>query len=176
MDDQRLGAGLRAARLRRGLRQLDVAAAAGIAVAWVSRAEHGRLDDLPLSALRRQARVLEIRLELLPRTSGADLDRLINAGEVALAEEVIRRLRAVGGWIVRPEVSFAIYGERGVVDLLAWHAATATLLVIELKTAIVDVGELLATLDRKSRLARQVAAPRDGHPNTSRRGSWSPSR
>lgn len=33
-----------------------------------------------------------------------------------------------------PEVSFSIYGQRGVIDILAWHAATRSLLVIELKT------------------------------------------
>jgi hypothetical protein len=55
-------------------------------------------------------------------------------------------------------VSFSIYGERGVVDIVAWNAERWALLIIELKTEIVDVGELSATLDRKGRLARQIAA------------------
>jgi hypothetical protein len=64
------------------------------------------------------------------------------------------------GWIVAAEISFAIYGERGIVDLLAWHESTSSLVVIELKTAIVDVDELIGTLDRKRRLAAQIAASR----------------
>ena len=63
-------------------------------------------------------------------------------------------------WIAQPEVSFSIYGERGVIDILAWHAGPRALLLIEIKTDIVDVNELLGTLDRKRRLARQVAAER----------------
>ena len=64
------------------------------------------------------------------------------------------------GWQVSPEVSFSYYGERGVIDLLAWHAPTGTLLVVEVKIDIVDAQELLGTLDRKTRLARRVARDR----------------
>ena len=52
-------------------------------------------------------------------------------------------------------------GERGVIDILAWHAATRTLLVIELKTEIVDINELMGTVDRKRRLAATVAREQD---------------
>ena len=61
-------------------------------------------------------------------------------------------------WAFRPETSFAIYGERGVIDILAWHAGHRALLVIELKTDIVDVNDLVGAVDRKRRLAAQVAA------------------
>jgi hypothetical protein len=56
--------------------------------------------------------------------------------------------------------SFAIRGERGVIDILAFHRERALLLVIELKTEIVDVNELLGTIDRRQRLAVQVALER----------------
>lgn len=166
VDDQRLGSALRALRLRRRLRQRDVARAARVSVATVSRAERGLADDLSLAALRRIAGVLGIRLELLPRSRGADLDRLLNARHAALSEEVVRRLRLAPGWIARPEVSFAVYGERGVIDVVAWHASSASLLVVEVKTAIVDVGELLGTLDRKRRLARAAVEPFGWRPRT----------
>jgi hypothetical protein len=65
--------------------------------------------------------------------------------------------------VTAPEVSFAVYGERGVIDILAWHPGRHALLVIELKTDIVDVNELLGTLDRKRRLAATVAADRGWH-------------
>ena len=157
MDDVRFGAGIRATRLRRRWRQRDVAIAAGVSDSTVSRIERGRIESLQLRAIRAVAAVLEVRVELLPRSRGADLDRLINASHTALAEQVIAWIGTLAAWVVRPEVSFSRYGERGVIDLLAWHAASRSLLVIELKTAIVDVGELLATFDRKLRNAWEVA-------------------
>ena len=57
----------------------------------------------------------------------------------------------------RAEVSFAIYGERGVIDILAWHEPTRSLLVIELKTAIADINELLGVT---ASVAAQVAQDR----------------
>jgi hypothetical protein len=77
-----------------------------------------------------------------------------------LGERVAAWIALQPGWIVVAEVSFAIYGERGIVDLLAWHEAKSSLVVIELKTAIVDVDELIGTLDRKRRLAARIAASR----------------
>jgi len=49
------------------------------------------------------------------------------------------------GWIAEPEVSFSIYGERGVIDILAWYPTRRILLVVELKTEIVDISEFMAT-------------------------------
>ncbi len=157
MDDQRLGHALRASRIHRQLRQVDVGQAAGVSRATISRAERGCFDELSLATLRRVGRALDVRLELVGRSRGADLDRLANARHAALADFVVREIISIGGWAVRPEVSFAHYGERGVVDLLAWHERTRSLLVIELKTEIVDIGEILGTLDRKRRLGSFIA-------------------
>ena len=157
MEFVRLGRVFRAVRVRLGLRQVDVAARAGVSTAVVWRIEHGRLDEASLPALLRVAGALEIRLELVARWRGGELERVLSAAHAAFGESVVG-LVGRSGWEVRPEVSFSRYGERGIIDLLAWHAPTRTALVIELKTEIVDVGEVLGTLDRKRRLARQVAA------------------
>jgi len=79
-------------------------------------------------------------------------------------EIVARLFQALPAWVVEPEVSFSIYGERGVIDILAWHPTTRILLVIELKTEIVDLNEMLGTLDRKRRLAWRIAADRSWDP------------
>jgi hypothetical protein len=47
---------------------------------------------------------------------------------------------------------------------MAWHPATRILLVIEIKTIIVDVQALLSTLDRKTRNARVIAEERGWRP------------
>jgi hypothetical protein len=67
---------------------------------------------------------------------------------------------------MQPEVSFAIYGERGVIDILAFHPGRKALLVIELKTDIVDVNELVGRMDQRRRLGVQIAAGRGWKPLT----------
>lgn len=164
MDAQRLGAILRAVRRRRKLSQQDVASATGVGHSTVSLVERGHCSHLSLATVARIAAALDVRVDLVPRWRGADLDRLLNRRHSLLAESFATRLRYAPGWIVEPEVSFSIYGERGVIDQLAWHAATAHALVIELKTELVDVNELLGTLDRKRRLAPQIAHSRGMDP------------
>jgi transcriptional regulator with XRE-family HTH domain len=156
MDDMRLGQLLRAARIRRGWRQCDVAARAGVSQQTVSRLERGMVAACRVEDVRRVASILEIQLEFHARWRGGEGARLISAQHSAMAEDASNRLPRFG-WVVRPEVSFSIWGERGVIDLLAWHPQHAALLVVELKTELVDVGEMLGTLDRKRRLAREVA-------------------
>ena len=126
----------------------------------VWRLESGRAGQLRLETIERIAQALGGRADVVVRWQGGDLDRLLNARHSALHESVARVLAAIPGWTLAPEVSFAIYGERGVIDILAWHAPTRTLLVIELKTEIVDINELMGTVDRKRRLAAVVGRER----------------
>lgn len=90
---------------------------------------------------------------------GEGLDRLRDRRHAALVELVVDLLQA-DGWLVEPEVSFNVYGERGSVDLLAFHPASGALLVVEVKTVIPDVGGMLATLGRKVRLAPDIVKGR----------------
>ena len=55
-------------------------------------------------------------------------------------------------------MTFARVGERGSIDLLAWHASSRALLVIEIKTELVSLEGLLRPLDVKVRLAAEIAA------------------
>ena len=157
MDDLRLGALLRAVRTRRGLRQRDVADIAHVSHAAVSLVERGHCQTLSLAAIRRIGAAVDVRVEVVGRWRGGDADRLLSRAHSMLAEDVASAILVRPGWEVVPEVSFSIFGERGVIDQLAWHPATGTLLVIELKTQFVDVNEMLGTLDRKQRLARSIA-------------------
>lgn len=159
MDLVRLGAAFRAVRLRRRWRQTDVAAASGISTSTVSRIERGHGGSLSVDTLLRVAGVLEIRIATSFRWRGGELDRLLNAGHSAMHEAMIRELDAAR-WLLSPETSFAIYGERGVIDVLAFHPTTGALLVIELKTDLVDVQGLMGVVDRYRRLAPRIAGDR----------------
>jgi len=86
---------------------------------------------------------MDVRIDLVPRWREGDLDRLRNRAHSSLHESVARMFgEAWSAWILAPEVSFSIYGERGVIDILVWHPGRRSILVVELKTDIVDVNEL----------------------------------
>jgi transcriptional regulator with XRE-family HTH domain len=166
MDDLRVGAAFRVVRVRKSWRQRDVAERARVSTSVVSLIENGRVENVAPRTLRRVAGVLGIRIEMSVRLPHGELDRLLNAGHAALHEELARYLDKLPGWLHVPEVSFAIYGERGVIDILAYHEATRSLLVIELKTELVALEDLLAAMDRRLRLARRVAIERGWDPAT----------
>lgn len=160
MNDQRVGAAFRAVRVRRGWRQADVARRADLSPGVVSLVERGHLDHVSTRALRRVAAALEMRLEISVRLPHGELDRLMNAGHAALHEELARYLDGLPGWVHAPEVSFAIYAERGVIDILACHLPSGSLLVIELKTEVVSLEDLLTTMDVRLRHASAIARER----------------
>ncbi len=127
MDDVRIGNTLRVVRIRKRLRQADVARRAGVSRETVSRLERGGFGRVPHDTLRAMATTLGIRVDIRLRWQGGDLDRVMNAADADLHESLARHLARLPGWQWRPEVSFSIYGERGVIDILAWHAATRSL-------------------------------------------------
>lgn len=166
MDDVRLGNTLRVLRVRKHLRQTDVARRAGIKRQVVGRIENGAAGRYPLDTLRRIANALGARIDTRLRYQGAELERMVNAAHAGLHESVAAYLSTLGGWVWLPEVTFSHYGERGVVDILAWHPETRTLLIIELKTELVDPQDLVAVMHRRVRLGHVIAAREGWHPVT----------
>lgn len=160
MDDVTVGRLIRAIRIHRGWRQADVAARAGSSQAQVSRIERGQLDRLRLDEVRQVAAVLGVRIHISATWRGGDADRIVNEGHVALQAQVAERLAHARGWQGEAEVTFASAGERGAIDLLAWHPASRTILVVEVKTELADPGLLLAQVDRYRRLAPSIARER----------------
>ncbi len=156
MNDIQVGSVIRAVRIRRGLRQSDVADAAGVSQATVSLIERGGLEGTSLKLVRRVALALGVSLPIEPRWRGAELAKLLDERHAGLVRETMSRL-AAGGWEARPEHTFAIQGERGSIDILAWFAAPRALLVVEVKSEITDLQDTLSTLDRKRRLAPAIA-------------------
>jgi transcriptional regulator with XRE-family HTH domain len=164
VDDLQSGSALRAIRIRKRWRQTDLALKSGVSRSIIGRIERGRLGSVPLRAIRAVAAALDARFDTLVRWQGGDLGRLVNARHAAMHEAMATMMAGLDGWVSEPEVSFSIYGERGVIDILAWHPTTRILLVIELKTELVDISDLMSTVDRRRRLAASIARDRGWGP------------
>jgi transcriptional regulator with XRE-family HTH domain len=161
VDDQQLGAIARAVRRARRMRQMDVAAAAGISQVTVSRFERGHLSALSLQTIRAILTVLEIRLSQAPTWRGSGLERLLDEDHATLVAAVTRILEG-RGWTVLVEVTYSRYGERGSIDVLAVRRDIRAILVVEVKTELVSVEQVIRRLDAKVRLAPHIAAERLG--------------
>jgi transcriptional regulator with XRE-family HTH domain len=152
------------------MRQEDVAIKARLSRTTVARAERGHLESVGLRNARRIGEVLEVRIELLASWRGGELPRLLNERHAALHDAILALFSSYPDWELVPEASFSVFGERGIVDLIAWHAQSRTLLVIELKTEFVDVGGLVGTVDRYRRLGPMIVRDRGWRPT--RVGLW----
>jgi transcriptional regulator with XRE-family HTH domain len=150
--DLDVGRVVRAIRRRRNWRQADVAMRAGLHRSTVSDIEGGSLDDITVRTVRRCLKELDVRLDLEPRWRGAELDRLLDENHARKQAAWKERLER-WAWQVIAEASFNRYGERGRIDLLAWHPGLAILLVVEIKSELVDAQSLLGGMDVKTRVA-----------------------
>ncbi len=149
--------------MRRGWTQAELASRSRLGKTTISEIERGHLDHVSARCLRLVAAQLDVRITYNVRLPHGELDRLLNAGHAALHEAIARLLNSIPGWTHAPEVSFAFYGERGVIDILAFNDRTGALLVIELKTELVSLEDLLSTMDVRLRHATSIARDRGWH-------------
>jgi transcriptional regulator with XRE-family HTH domain len=113
---------------------------------------------------------LDIDLELVGRGPIAiDGSRSHDAAHAICSAYVQRRLEA-GGWEVAREVRIEDGRYIGWIDLLAFHPPTRTLLVIEVKTRIDDIGAIERSIDWHARGARRAAERQGWQPE--RIGAW----
>lgn len=156
MDPVRFGLAIRALRRRRGWTQATLGERCGLSQSTISDIETGLAFASTVDTLGRVVTALGARIQVRVLAHGEDLDRLLDASHARLVDVVAAFLRR-RGWEVVPEATFSVYGERGSVDLLAYHPASGSLLVIEVKSAIPDVQATLAGIDRKARIAPALA-------------------
>lgn len=159
MDLVKVGRGVQALRVRRRWRQEDLAQRAGVSRSVVGRIERGERAGTTLDALFAVGEALGATVDLRLRWNGEELDRLTDEGHARLVDRTVAWLRAAG-WDVAVEVTYARYGERGSIDILAWHPRRRRLLVIEVKSVTPDMQAALGGIDRKSRLGPMVARER----------------
>jgi transcriptional regulator with XRE-family HTH domain len=158
VDDARLGRLVRALRHRRRWRQVDLAARAGVGHDAITKLESGRLGPMRTESIRAIVAAFGLSYEPSIRGLGGQEDRLLDQRHADLlgsCAEWLGHLR----WVTRAEVSYSEWGERGSIDLLAWHSPSASLLVIEIKSELVSVESTLRKLDEKARLAAAIVRP-----------------
>ena len=161
VDSVAIGRLVRVIRRRLGLRQADVAQRAKVSQQLVSLLETGGLGRLSMGAARGIAAALGAELVVTVRWRGAEVDRIRDEGHAAVVATVASLLEAEG-WLTAAEATYSEYGERGSIDLLAFHPEARILLVVEVKTEIVSVEETLRRHDAKVRLAARIARQRFG--------------
>src|SRR5258706_3656271 len=140
-------------------RQSDISARAGLSRSLIASIDRGEIDGVTVGALVRAARALGADVDLRLRWRGEPLDRLVDEAHAAVVEATVVLLRR-HGWIVEVEVSFAIWGERGSIDVLAFNPEFGALLIVEVKASVPDSQATIHGVDRKTRLGRQIVADR----------------
>jgi transcriptional regulator with XRE-family HTH domain len=161
VDDSRIGRILRALRRRRGWRQVDLAAAAGVAQTTISLIERGHWTALSVRVLRRAFGSVDASFDGIVGWRGGSIDRLLDERHAALVERAVAELQRAG-WTTAVEVSFAHYGERGSIDILAIDPEQRAVLVIEIKSTLTSVEETIRRLDVKERLVAGICFDRFG--------------
>ncbi len=110
MDRLRVGRSLRAIRTRLAWRHVDVAAAAGVSRAFVSKVERGLIRNTDLEWLERARQVLGADLDVHVRCRGEGLDRLLDEAHAVLTTawspssiglEIGQRAADDTGWRIR---------------------------------------------------------------------------
>jgi transcriptional regulator with XRE-family HTH domain len=159
MDRFRFGRSVRELRRRRRWRQSDLGDLVGVSRSVIGRIERGALANVPFGRLVAVADALDGRLDLEFRWRGEALDRLVDERHAAIVDELVGLFRSAR-WDVAVEVTFSIFGERGSIDVFAWHPIRHVVAVNEVKASIGEAGNMVLGVDRKSRLAPQIAKAR----------------
>jgi len=148
---------VRAVRVSLGLRQRELARRIGRTQSHLSLIERGRILGLSIAEAEAICEALGATFVL-----GIEAPVLVagprqrDAAHARCVAYVARRL-AREGWIVQREVPMGTPGRPGWIDVLAFNPETRVLLVIEVKTELVDFGGLERQLGWYVREARRAA-------------------
>ena len=125
----------------------------------MGRIERGDLLRIAWADLVSVAEAVGARLDLDVRWQGEGIDRLLDERHAATVAAVVSLFRRCG-WDVDVEVSFSIFGERGSVDVVGRHPPTGILAIVEVKASVPNANQTVIGVDRKARLAPQIAKER----------------
>jgi transcriptional regulator with XRE-family HTH domain len=137
----------------------------GVSARYIALIERGEANpSLRLVERIAAALGLDIMLEIRPPVFPAG-PRVRDAVHARCSAYVDRRLRGLG-WVTAREVEIVHGRSHGWIDLLAFDHRTGTLLIIEIKTRLDDLGALERQIGWYERMAWQAA----------RRLGWRPAR
>lgn len=137
----------------------------GISVRYMAMIERGRANP-SLRLVERIADALGLETQILIRPPIFPVGPHLSDEVHARCSAYVDRRIGVLGWTTAREVEVIHGRSHGWVDLLAFNARTGTLLIIEIKTRIEDLGGLERQLGWYERMAWQAA----------RRLGWRPTR
>src|SRR4029079_16145398 len=120
MDLVRFGRAVRVLRQRRRWRLDDLADRTGLSRSALDRIELGQASRMAFDDLEKVARALDGQLRLDFRWRGEQRDARSHEKPAAMVVQTVRICRAAH-WELAVEATFAIYGERGSIDVFAWH-------------------------------------------------------
>jgi transcriptional regulator with XRE-family HTH domain len=141
-----------------GWSQAELAAKAAMSQSTISRVEHALAPELTVGKIRSIAEAMggRIAFELQPPLLVAG-GRQRDAAHARCLAHVRGRLER-SGWMVEREVETADGRARGWIDLVAFHPITGTLLILEIKTELVDFGAVERQLGFYERVGTIAAA------------------
>lgn len=143
-------------RRRLGWTQAALGTRSGVSQSQVSRFEAGRVEVLSLSTAGRFLDSMGIRASLtLDHPLVARPDRQRDAAHARCVPYVAGRIARMG-WDVRREVEIHHGRSHGWIDVFAFHAATRSAVVVEVKSAVPDIGATQRTLGWYTRMAWDV--------------------
>lgn len=145
-------------RIALDLTQQQVAKRVGVSRSYIAKVELGQADpSLDMVDRIGEALGLDLQLAFHPPIFPAGT-RTHDAVHARCSAYVDRRLRGLG-WATAREVEIVHGKSHGWIDVLAFHRPTGTMLIIEIKTRLEDIGGLerqLAWYERASWTAGRV--------------------
>jgi len=152
----------RSARLQLHVTQADLAATVGVSRTHISAIETGRANPT-LGVVARISEALDLGLAFVSRPPVVIGPRQRDFVHARCSAYIERRLRTLGFEVLR-EVEIVHGRSHGWIDLLAFDRSTGTLIVIEVKTGLDDIGGAERQLGWYERAARGMAAARGWQP------------
>ena len=146
----------RETRVLLDITQRELAAATRMSRSHIAEIETGR-TNASLDDVARIGEALGLDLQLVGRPPTV-LDPLpSDLVHARCSGYVDRRLRS-SGWITRREVEIVHARSHGWIDLLAFHPVTRVLVIVEIKTRLIDIGAIERQLAWYERSARDAAS------------------
>jgi transcriptional regulator with XRE-family HTH domain len=153
-----LGRIFRGRRVELDLSQAAVASSVGIARSHYSAIEAGKANP-SVGLVDRIVEALGLRLDVAAVPVVVVAGPIVRDALHARCSGYVQRRLEAAGWKVLREVEVSDGRLRGWIDLLAFDPRTRTLLVIEVKTSVDDIGRAERQLGWYSRVVRSVIAP-----------------